>query len=96
MENKKNIAKQINREAIITIFLYAIYFLWWYYFAYIFPPKNVDEYKYILGMPEWFFYSCVLGLILINFLVFLVTKFLFRDIDFKEFENNNEQGEKSE
>lgn len=87
MKNKKEIAKQINKEAIITIILYLIYFLWWYYFAYIFPTENVEDYKYILGMPEWFFYSCVVGLILINFLVFLATKFLFKDIDFKQFEN---------
>lgn len=91
MENKKEIAKQINKEAIITIVLYLIYFLWWYYFAYIFPPENVEDYKYILGMPEWFFYSCVVGLVLINFLVFLATKFLFKDIDFKQFENKEKK-----
>lgn len=85
MTNKK-IHSQINKEALITIFLYAIYFLWWYYFAYIYPPKNVEDYKYILGMPDWFFYSCVLGLVLINLLVFLVTKFFFKDIDFEKFE----------
>ncbi|MBQ3437103.1 MAG: YhdT family protein [Fusobacterium sp.] len=86
MKKKKNIAKQINKEAFLTIGLYLIYFLWWYYFAYIYPPKTVEEYKYILGMPEWFFYSCVVGLILINTLVFIATKFFFKDIDFKEFE----------
>lgn len=85
MTNKK-IHSQINKEALITIFLYVIYFLWWYYFAYIYPPKNVEDYKYILGMPDWFFYSCVLGLVLINSLVFLVTKFFFKDIDFEKFE----------
>ena len=49
---------QINKEALITIFLYFLYFLWWYYFAYIYPPKNVEDYKYVLGLPDWFFYSC--------------------------------------
>ena len=44
---------QINKEALITIFLYSLYFLWWYYFAYIYPPQNVEEYKYILGLPDW-------------------------------------------
>lgn len=89
MKNK-NINSQINKEAIVTIILYAIYFLWWYYFAYIYPPKNVEDYKYILGMPEWFFYSCIVGLILINLLVFLATKFLFKDISFEEFEKEKE------
>ena len=72
---------QINKEAFITIFIYFLYFLWWYYFAYIYPPKNVEEYKYILGLPDWFFYSCILGFILVNILVCIVVKFFFKNID---------------
>ena len=72
---------QINKEAFITIFIYFLYFLWWYYFAYIYPPKNVEEYKYILGLPDWFFYSCILGFILVNILVYIVVKFFFKNID---------------
>ena len=70
---------QINKEALITIFLYFLYFLWWYYFAYIYPPKNVEDYKYVLGLPDWFFYSCVLGFILVNLLVYIVVKFFFKN-----------------
>ena len=72
---------QINKEALITIFLYFLYFLWWYYFAYIYPPKNVEDYKYVLGLPDWFFYSCFLGFILVNLLFYIVVKFLFKNID---------------
>ena len=72
---------QINKEALITIFLYSLYFLWWYYFSYIYPPQNVEEYKYILGLPDWFFYSCVLGFILVNLLVYIAVKFFFKNID---------------
>ena len=72
---------QINKEALITIFIYFLYFLWWYYFAYIYPPKNVEEYKYILGLPDCFFYSCILGFILVNILVYIVVKFFFKNID---------------
>ena len=72
---------QINKEAFITIFIYFLYFLWWYYFAYIYPPKNVEDYKYVLGLPDWFFYSCVLGFILVNLLVYIVVKFFFKNID---------------
>ena len=72
---------QINKEALITIFIYFLYFLWWYYFAYIYPPKNVEEYKYILGLPDWLFYSCILGFILVNILVYIVVKFFFKNID---------------
>lgn len=92
--NKKDINKQINKEVVITIILYSIYFVWWYYFAYIFPSDNVEEYKYILGMPEWFFYSCVVGLVLMNILVFLATKFFFKEIDFKDFEKMGKEKQK--
>ena len=54
---RNNISKQINKEVLITIVLYLIYFIWWYYFAYEYSSDNVEEYKYILGLPEWFFYS---------------------------------------
>lgn len=73
--------KQINKEALITILIYFIYFLWWYYFAYIFPPKDPNEYKYIFGLPEWFFYSCILGFILVNIAVFIAVKFFFKNIN---------------
>ncbi|WP_143604298.1 YhdT family protein, partial [Streptobacillus ratti] len=45
------------------------------------PPKNVEDYKYILGLPEWFFYSCIVGFIWVNIAVFTVTKMFFKDID---------------
>ncbi|MGL6024927.1 MAG: YhdT family protein [Cetobacterium sp.] len=74
---KKNI-NQINKEALITIILYVFYFCWWYYFAFIY---KWDNNTFIFGLPSWFFYSCVLGLVLINFLVFVAVKLFFKDID---------------
>ena len=89
-DNKKNnISKQINKEVLITIGLYLFYFVWWYYFAYEYSFDNVEEYKYILGLAEWFFYSCVVGLVLINILVYICIKFLFKDIDFEKYNENN-------
>lgn len=77
--------KQINKEVIVTSLLYFFYFCWWYYFAYIYTDSDdVKNFKYILGLPEWFFYSCVLGLIIINILVFLVVKFFFKEIPLEE------------
>ncbi|MGY0395106.1 MULTISPECIES: YhdT family protein [unclassified Fusobacterium] len=77
--------KQINREVIATLILYIFYFCWWYYFAYIrFDSENVENFKYIFGLPEWFFYSCVLGLVIINILVFLTVKFFFKDVELEE------------
>ncbi len=77
--------KQINKEVLATVLLYIFYFCWWYYFAYIHSnSEDVENFKYILGLPEWFFYSCVLGLIVINILVFIVVKFVFKDISLEE------------
>lgn len=76
----KNRNKQINKEALITVGLYLFYFVWWYYFAY-YEGDNYTKYTYILGLPSWFFYSCILGLVVINILVYIVVKFFFKDMD---------------
>lgn len=70
--------KQINKEAFITLLIYFFYFLWWYYFAFIYSETNN---KSILGFPAWFFYSCIVGLIVVNLVVFIVVKFFFKEID---------------
>ena len=84
--------KQLNKEALLTVGLYVFYFAWWYFFAYYFGEQDVSSYRYILGLPEWFFYSCVLGLIVINVAVFVVVKFFFRDIPLDDYcaERNGE------
>lgn len=54
-ENMKSKKKQIEKEALLTVGMYLVYFAWWYYFAYCFGEKEVSRYHYILGLPEWFF-----------------------------------------
>lgn len=91
--------KQIKKEAIVTIVLYLIYFAWWYYFAYIYCPSDVEDYTYVLGMPAWFFYSCVVGLVVMNILVYIAVKVFFKDMDLDEYDNKNikvEEKEKNE
>ena len=79
-----------NKEGIVAVVIAIIHFALWYYFAYVrFDVNNVKSYKYILGLPEWFFYSCVVGLVLINILVYICIKFLFKDIDFEKYNENN-------
>lgn len=85
------ISKQINKEVLVTIVLYLIYFAWWYYFAYEYSSDNVEEYKYILGLPEWFFYSCVVGLVLINILVYIAIKLFFKDVNFEEYSDSDKE-----
>ena len=83
-----DIKKQINKEALITIILYLIYFVWWYFWGYIDEGKDPSEYIYILGLPRWFFFSCVVGLVFINILVWVAIKFFFKEIDLEEKEED--------
>ncbi len=82
--NFKEKNKQINKEARITVGLYIFFFIWWVGFAYGIGLKDVSEYKYILGFPSWFFYSCILGYVMISVLLAFVVKKYFKDIDFDE------------
>lgn len=72
--------QQIRKEIFWTVILYVFYFVWWYFFAYYFGEGDVSDYKYVLGLPEWFFYSCVLGLVVINVLAFIVIKLFFKNM----------------
>jgi uncharacterized membrane protein YhdT len=82
--------KIAHKEAIIGVVLVIINFLWWYGFAYGMGSGDPAQYQYIFGMPEWFFYSCVVGTIVMIILIFLSVKFLFKEVDFDE-----EDGRKS-
>ncbi|MED1604757.1 YhdT family protein [Cytobacillus kochii] len=76
--------KVANREALIGVGIAMINFFIWYSFAYGLGSKPVEEYQFILGLPSWFFYSCVLGFLMITVIVWLVVKFLFSDVPFEE------------
>ena len=67
-----------EKEGVIAVGLAIIHFALWYYFTYI-KYRNVDvkDYKYILGLPEWFFYSSVVVSIFIIILVVIFTNLLF-------------------
>ncbi|CAM3989511.1 YhdT family protein [Lederbergia lenta] len=81
--------KIAHKEAWIGVILVIIHFLWWFGFAFGLGKKPVEEYSYVFGLPAWFFYSCVLGFIVMVFLVSIAIKFLFKDIPF-----DDEEGEK--
>lgn len=71
-----------KHEALMGIALVIFNFLWWFGFAYGLGSKPVSEYSYILGLPSWFFYSCVVGLFVVIGLVFIMVKFFLKDVDF--------------
>ncbi|SHK14044.1 YhdT family protein [Paramaledivibacter caminithermalis] len=82
--NNKQKNKILNKEACITIGLYAFFFIWWYAFAYGLGYQEPSKYSYVLGFPSWFFYSCILGYIVICVLLFVVVKKFFVEVDFDE------------
>ena len=84
--------KIAHREAMIGVVLVIINFIWWYGFAYGLGSGDPKDYQYIWGMPEWFFYSCVVGFIVMSILVSFCVKFLFKEVSFDEEENADEEG----
>ncbi|MRG86058.1 YhdT family protein [Salinibacillus xinjiangensis] len=72
--------KVSNREAIIGCVIAVINFIWWFGFAFGMGSKPVEDYTYILGLPAWFFYSCVVGYIVITVAVIFAVKKWFKDI----------------
>ncbi|SDJ23662.1 YhdT family protein [Salimicrobium halophilum] len=80
MEKQDHRFRIANREALIGIGLAVINFLWWFGFAYGLGSKPPEEYSYILGLPAWFFMSCVGGFLLMSVLVIFVVKIFFTDV----------------
>lgn len=76
--------KVAHREAWIGVGLALFNFIWWYGFAYGLGSKPVEEYTYVFGLPAWFFYSCVLGFVVITVLTIVIVKFWFVDVPFDE------------
>ncbi len=72
--------RQADREALITLGLYLFFFLWWAAFALGMGAGDPETYSYVLGMPAWFFFSCVLGYPLITLLLWLAVRRWFKDV----------------
>uniref|UniRef100_UPI00403F479E YhdT family protein n=1 Tax=Oceanobacillus sp. FSL K6-2867 TaxID=2954748 RepID=UPI00403F479E len=79
--------KIANREALIGIGIVIFNFIWWYGFAYGLGSKDPAEYTYVLGLPAWFFYSCVLGFVIMVLLIWLVVKMFFTEIPLDELDD---------
>ena len=71
---------QANREAFMTLGLYLFFFLWWALTAFGFGSGHSDEYSYILGLPAWFFLSCIVGWPVITVLLWVVIRVGFKDV----------------
>lgn len=84
----QELKKITRRETFIVLGLYLLFFVWWYATAYGFGG-DPSEYKYVFGFPQWFFYSCIVGYVLISLLLWIVVKMFFADISFDEGEKKN-------
>lgn len=78
MANKRY--RQADREALITLGVYVFFFLWWTFFAFGLGGGDPEEYSYVMGMPAWFFYSCVAGYPVVTFVLWIVLKLFFKDM----------------
>jgi uncharacterized membrane protein YhdT len=73
-------ALQSRREALLTLGAYALFFLWWYATAYGLGDGDPENYSYVLGLPAWFFYSCVVGYVALSLVLWLMVRLFFKDI----------------
>ncbi len=80
--------KIAHREAWIGVGLALFNFVWWFGFAYGMGSRPVEEYSYVFGLPDWFFYSCVVGFLVIAVLVVVIVKFFFIEVPFDEEEDS--------
>lgn len=80
--------KVARREALIGVILVIFNFIWWYGFGYGLGNGKVEKYSYLFGFPAWFFYSCIVGSIVMIILVMITVKYLFKDVPF-----DDEEGE---
>lgn len=78
MDNKRY--RQADREALITLGVYAFFFLWWTFFAFGLGSGDPENYTYVFGMPAWFFYSCVLGYPVVTIVLWFALKLFFKDM----------------
>lgn len=67
--------KQADKEARMTLWVYAAFFVWWTVGAF-----GLGEWATVplFGLPAWFTVSCVFGYPLVCITLWLVLKFGFR------------------
>jgi len=69
-----------KREAIILLVLFLAYMVWWAAFAYGLGSRDPSEYTFIMGFPDWFFYSCILGSVVFSLILILIIKLFFKEV----------------
>ncbi|MFR1708699.1 MAG: YhdT family protein [Clostridium sp.] len=88
-EKAKN--RQINKEALISIILYILYFIWWYVTGFGLGSNDPSTYKYVMGLPLWFVLSSFVGPIILIIAVIFTVKYLFVDIELDDSETKTDE-----
>ena len=83
--------RQANFEALCSVALALLFFVWWYAFAYGLGEGDPSQYRYVFGLPEWFFYSSVAGPVLFCFLACLMVTFLFKNVSLTPHEDERRE-----
>jgi len=77
--------RQIKKEAIASAILYLCFFLWWYFMGYgIAERTDPANYTYVLGLPMWFFMSCIVGFVLFSIATILLVTLYFKHFSLEE------------
>ena len=76
--------KQCDKEAIITLIVFTLYAIWWYVAGFGVWSLGVDALPWVMGLPMWFFLSCIVGWIGFTIIIYIVIKVFFKEIDFGE------------
>ncbi len=77
--------RQIKKEIRISTALYAVFFMWWYFTGYGIAGRGTPEtYRYVFGLPMWFFLSSVVGYVLFCIATVAVVRLFFKDFDLGE------------
>lgn len=76
--------KQCNKEALMGLGLGLLNLLWWFIWGYGLGAGPVENYTYILGFPNWFFMSSIIGAILFTVLAIFMVIYFFKDMPLGE------------
>lgn len=72
--------KQCKKEALMGLALGIFNLIWWFGWGYGLGSKPVSEYTYMLGLPTWFFMSCIVGSVLFSILTIIMVNKFFKDM----------------
>lgn len=74
-----------NKDYLYASLLTLLHFSLWYYFAYVkYAGVKPEDYNYILGMPEWFFYSAFASSIVVIIVLIYVCRIIFDNLEEEE------------